>query len=155
MDESSASASEVLAGALQDWDRATIVGRRSFGKGLVQEQYQLGDGSALRITVARYYTPLGRSIQKPYDKGMKIYQEEVSERFHNGEILRADTAYAVNGKIYNTKAGKKLYGGGGITPDVTVPVDTSLYAPVLSELYVKGTISNFVYNYYLANKKSP
>lgn len=153
MDESSASASEVLAGALQDWDRATIVGRRSFGKGLVQEQYQLGDGSALRITVARYYTPLGRSIQKPYDKGVKIYQEEVSERFHNGEILRADTAYAVNGKIYNTKAGKKLYGGGGITPDVVVPIDTALYAPVLSELYVKNTISNFVYNYYLSNKK--
>jgi carboxyl-terminal processing protease len=91
VDELTASASEIIAGALQDWDRAHIVGRRTFGKGLVQEQYDLSDGSALRLTVARYYTPLGRSIQRPYDKGKKIYMEELYNRYESGEMLYADS----------------------------------------------------------------
>ena len=91
VDETSASASEVVAGALQDWDRATIVGRRTFGKGLVQEQYDLSDGSALRLTVARYYTPIGRNIQKPYNKGRDAYNDELAERFENGELVNGDT----------------------------------------------------------------
>src|SRR5690606_41088257 len=91
VDELSASASEVLAGALQDWDRATIVGRRTFGKGLVQEQYNLSDGAAIRLTVARYYSPLGRSIQRPYDKGKKVYMDEIWERYQNGEVISEDS----------------------------------------------------------------
>lgn len=154
IDESSASASEVLAGALQDWDRATIIGRRSFGKGLVQEQYPLSDGGALRLTIARYYTPLGRSIQKPYDKGVKLYQDELNERYHNGEILRTDTSYAHNGKVYTTKGGKKLYGGGGISPDIYIAIDTAAFSPALAHLYLNGTISNFVYNYYMQHKST-
>jgi len=154
INESSASASEVLAGALQDWDRATIIGRRSFAKGLVQEQYTLSDGSALRLTVARYYTPLGRSIQKPYDKGKESYQHEVSERFNNGELLRTDTSYAHNGKVYTTRKGKKLYGGGGITPDIFVAIDTNTLRSVPARLYTSGTIYNYVYNYFVANRQS-
>ena len=91
VDETSASASEILSGALQDWDRATLIGRRTFGKGLVQQQFGLSDGSALRLTIARYYTPLGRNIQKPYDKGREQYEEELIERFHDGEVVRGDT----------------------------------------------------------------
>jgi carboxyl-terminal processing protease len=121
IDESTASASEVLAGALQDWDRATIIGRRSFGKGLVQQQFQLTDGSAVRLTIARYYSPLGRNIQKPYSKGKALYEEELVERFHNGEVVKGDTSKPA-GKAYKTPGGRTVYGGGGITPDVFVPL---------------------------------
>src|SRR6476469_9027278 len=124
VDETSASASEVLAGALQDWDRATIVGRRTFGKGLVQEQFQLTDGSALRLTVARYYSPLGRNIQKPYAEGYDKYEEEVMDRFHNGEVLKGDTTKK-SGPAFRTPKGRIVYGGGGITPDIYVPFDTA------------------------------
>ena len=151
VDETSASASEILSGALQDWDRATIIGRRSFGKGLVQQQFPLSDGSALRLTVARYYTPLGRNIQKPYTDGKDKYEEELIDRFHDGELVRGDTSQP-KGPAYKTPGGHTVYGGGGITPDVFVPFDTTLQPEPVMELYYKNTMNNFIYRYYMQNK---
>lgn len=152
IDEGSASASEVLAGALQDWDRATILGRRSFGKGLVQEQFSLSDGSAIRLTVSRYFTPIGRSIQKPYSPGDKSgYKAEVSERLTNGELLHGDSA-AHNGKQFKTKGGRIVYGGGGISPDVYVPVDTADQLPKANRMTIREQISDASYLYFLAHK---
>lgn len=151
IDESSASASEVLAGALQDWDRATILGRRSFGKGLVQQQFQLSDGSAVRLTIARYYTPLGRNIQKSYSKGKEVYKEELSVRYHNGEMVSGDTTEP-KGKAYKTPAGRLVYGGGGITPDIFVSFDTSRMDPLVIKLYKKNTIGGYVYYHYMQNQ---
>lgn len=151
IDESSASASEVLTGALQDWDRAEVIGRRSFGKGLVQEQYNLNDGSALRLTTARYYTPLGRSIQKPYDNGVANYNEELMDRYTSGALLNADSNHTDKDKIYQTPGGKAVYGGGGIMPDVFVGIDTTSISSAVSQLYARGTLSNFVYRYYVDN----
>ena len=149
MNEGSASASEVLAGALQDWDRATIIGRRSFGKGLVQEQYTLRDGAALRLTVARYYTPLGRSIQKPYDKGIYDYNEEILNRYQHGEMFNADSNHSTVGEAYKTQQGKTVYGGGGITPDLFIAFDSSSIDTLITSLYRKNTMGNFVYRYYI------
>jgi carboxyl-terminal processing protease len=151
--EGTASASEILIGALQDWDRATIVGRRTFGKGLVQEQFQLSDGSGLRLTIARYYTPLGRSIQKPYNNGIEAYNDDLMKRFHDGEMTYADSIKHTNEKIYHTASGKVVYGGGGITPDVFVPFDTSEFNNQLAKVYLSGTLNDFVYQNYLNNKK--
>lgn len=150
--EGTASASEILIGALQDWDRATIVGRRTFGKGLVQEQYELSDGSGLRLTVARYYTPLGRSIQKSYSRGIKVYNDELLNRFHEGELIFPDSIKHIDGVAYKTKSGHVVYSGGGITPDIFVSVDTSGFNKAAGKIYTKGTIHNFVYNNYLGNK---
>lgn len=153
LDELSASASEVLAGALQDWDRATIVGRRSFGKGLVQEQYQLSDGSAIRLTVARYYSPLGRSIQRSYEKGKKVYMDEIWERYANGEAFYADSNKFHNGKEFKTPSGRIVFGGGGIMPDIFVPVDTATYPAGINKLFINGRFNSFVYSYYLQHKQ--
>lgn len=153
IDEGSASASEVVAGAIQDWDRGIIMGRRSFGKGLVQQQYQLSDGSGLRLTVSRYYTPSDRSIQKPYTKGMDEYNDEVFERFQNGEVLKTDTAKSHNGKEYKTKGGRTVYGGGGIMPDVFVAFDTSFFQKSIGDLYNDNSIFIFPYLYYLEHRE--
>jgi carboxyl-terminal processing protease len=152
VDEGTASASEILAGALQDWDRASIVGRRTFGKGLVQEPFELNDGSELRLTIARYYTPLGRSIQKPYNKGRDAYNEEVIDRFHNGEVIHGDTSSVHSGPVYKTPAGRQVYGGGGITPDVFVAIDTTQISRSVSALYISGTLNNFIYQYYMQHR---
>ena len=151
VDETSASASEILSGALQDWDRATIIGRRSFGKGLVQQQFPLSDGSALRLTVARYYTPLGRNIQKSYTQGKDKYEEELIDRYHDGELVRGDTSQP-KGPAFKTPGGHTVYGGGGITPDIFIPFDTTLQPEEVMDLYYKNTMSNFVYKYYTQNK---
>jgi carboxyl-terminal processing protease len=153
VDENAASASEVLAGALQDWDRATILGRRTFGKGLVQEQYNLSDGGALRLTIARYYTPTGRSIQKPYTHdGTDSYTDEINKRYQHGELLNADSNKIKNGKAYTTKSGRTVYGGGGIMPDVFVGYDTSRFSKATAAVFASNGINNFVYRYYINNK---
>ncbi len=151
INENSASASEVLAGALQDNDRCTIIGRRSFGKGLVQEQFGLSDGGALRMTIARYYTPLGRSIQKSYALGRKLYNEEVFERFHHGDSTNNDSLYS-KGKRYKTAGGKIIYGGGGIAPEIYVAYDTAAFSAAASRLFNSNTIPNFTYQYYKQNR---
>lgn len=145
IDQGSASASEILAGAIQDWDRGLIVGRTSFGKGLVQEQYDLRDGSALRLTIARYYTPSGRSIQRPYDKGNDEYFNDVYERYMRGEFVHEDTIASKDTTVYKTKKGRRMYGGGGIRPDVFVPIDTSAEGEYFYS--VRGYIPEFVYKY--------
>ncbi|MEP7238174.1 MAG: S41 family peptidase [Ferruginibacter sp.] len=150
-DEGTASASEILIGALQDWDRATIIGRRTFGKGLVQEQFDLSDKSALRLTIARYYTPIGRSIQRPYTKGGKAYYEEISNRFHDGETQSVDSVKNDTAKVYKTKGGKTVYGKGGISPDYFIAVDTAGFSKNSAAVYNKNTISSFAYNFYLQN----
>lgn len=151
INENSASASEVLAGALQDNDRCTIVGRRSFGKGLVQEQFGLGDGGALRMTIARYYTPLGRSIQKSYSLGRKLYNEEVYERFHHGDSTNNESLFS-KGKQYKTTSGKVVYGGGGIAPEIYVAYDTAAFPAGAARLFNSSIIPNFTYQYYKQNK---
>lgn len=126
IDEASASSSEILAGALQDNDRGTIIGRRSFGKGLVQQQIPYADGSALRLTTARYYTPTGRSIQKPYTIGDEAgYEEDIWNRYRNNEFFTADSIHFADSLKRITPGGKVVYGGGGIMPDVFVPADTT------------------------------
>lgn len=155
VDEGSASASEILAGAIQDWDRGVIVGRRSYGKGLVQEQYELGDGSALRLTIARYFTPSGRSIQRPYDKGKEVYEDDFVNRFRNGSltslndtITKEDTV-----KYYTEQRHRLVYGGGGIKPDVTVPYRSNQYAGELYDLLSSATLNATVYEYFSLHSK--
>lgn len=123
IDELSASASEVIAGAIQDHDAGTIVGRRSFGKGLVQKEISLGDGSKIRLTTAKYYTPSGRSIQKPYDKGTQEYHNDIYKRFEGGELYSKDSISITDSTVYKTAKGKTVYGGGGIIPDIYIPIE--------------------------------
>ena len=144
IDEESASSSEILAGAVQDNDRGTIIGRRSFGKGLVQSQLPYKDGSALRLTIARYYTPTGRSIQKPYKNGEEFdYQMDIVRRYQNNEFFSADSIHFADSLKFTTPKGKIVYGGGGIMPDVFVPLDTTH----LSRYYMEVSGRNILYRY--------
>lgn len=151
IDENSASASEIVAGALQDNDKGTIVGRRSFGKGLVQQEMELGDGSAVRLTVSRYYTPTGRSIQKPYEGGDKdqYYNDDFHERYLNGELHNRDSIKVADSLKFTTPKGKTVYGGGGIIPDVFVPIDTTAY---FGTFHFRA-MNDFVFNYVDNNRK--
>jgi len=154
VDESSASASEVLAGAVQDWDRGIIIGRRTFGKGLVQEQFELGDGSALRLTIARYYTPSGRSIQRSYAKGRKQYDEDAHSRLR---ISAADTAGAevqTDTSRFFTGNKRVVYGGGGITPDIIVDYDSLRMSTALIHAVISEEFQNTVWTYFLRNRKA-
>ena len=153
IDGNSASASEIVSGAVQDWDRGLIVGRRSFGKGLVQRQFPLTDGSMVRLTVSHYFTPSGRCIQKPY-KG-KDYQAEVFERYNSGEMFSADSIELTDSTKYYTKKDHRLvYGGGGIIPDVFVPIDTGINYSYFNRLLAKGVINEYVLNYVDKNRES-
>lgn len=147
IDESSASASEILSGAIQDNDRGIVVGRRSFGKGLVQEQTMWPDGSATRLTVARYYTPTGRSIQRPYKEGTDKYHEEIMERFTNDEMMHPDSTNFPDSLKYTTPAGKTVYGGGGIFPDVFVPFDTAGSSAYFNRLIYGGILYQWAFDY--------
>jgi carboxyl-terminal processing protease len=152
----SASAAEIFAGAMQDWDRAVVVGRRTFGKGLVQRPFKFEDGSMMRLTVARYYTPSGRCIQKPYNRGdKKAYEKELLDRANEGEYYCLDSIQFNDTLRYATRLnGRTIYGGGGVMPDVYVPVDTSEYSTYYRDLSAKGIINQYAIKYVDKNRKS-
>ena len=153
VDEYSASASEILSGALQDWDRAIIIGRRTFGKGLVQRQFPLIDGSMMRLTVARYYTPTGRCIQKSYKGGYEKYEMDLVDRFKKGELLHADSIHFPDSLRYQTlKLKRTVYGGGGIMPDIFVPLDTTRYTDFHRKIVARGIVNKVCTQYIIKNR---
>jgi carboxyl-terminal processing protease len=153
-DEGSASASEILAGAVQDWDRGIIVGRRTFGKGLVQNGFYLPDGSMIRLTIARYYTPTGRLIQRPYNEGYDKYLQNFNKRYTDGELMTADSIHFPDSLKYKTLLNKRtVYGGGGIMPDLFVPADTSTYTDYYRSVLRKGVLNSFSLEYSDKNRK--
>lgn len=148
IDEGSASASEIVSGAIQDWDRGIVMGRRSFGKGLVQKPFRLADGGMIRLTIARYYTPSGRCIQKPYDKGLAAYRKDIVERYNKGEFINQDSIKLPDSLKYETLINKRtVYGGGGIMPDIFIPLDTSNTTDYYSKIIRKGIFNDFISNY--------
>lgn len=153
IDEASASASEIVAGAVQDWDRGLIVGRRSFGKGLVQRPYLLPDSSMVRLTTARYYTPSGRCIQKPYTAGSDDYFSEVYNRFKHGELIHADSIRFPDSLRYYTHNKRPVYGGGGIMPDIFVPLDTSFVSKYYTDVLRKNLLNDYVMQYIDSRRK--
>jgi len=148
IDEGSASASEIVSGAIQDWDRGLIIGRRSFGKGLVQQPFPLTDGSMVRLTTAHYYTPSGRCIQKPYEDGVEAYHEDYRNRYEHGELFSADSIHFDESQTYSTLTSKRpVYGGGGIMPDVFVPLDTSANYVFFNQLVRRNMLNSSVLTY--------
>lgn len=153
VDEASASASEIVSGAVQDWDRGLIIGRRSFGKGLVQKPYFLSDGSMVRLTTAHYYTPSGRNIQKPYEKGVDDYRRDYLDRLSTGQLFSADSITLSDSLKFKTLVyGRDVYGGGGVMPDVFIPMDTSAYYRYYNRLRRNNVVYNFVLDYIDKNR---
>jgi len=147
IDEASASASEIVSGAVQDWDRGMVIGRRSFGKGLVQRPFNLPDGSVIRLTTARYYTPTGRCIQRPYENGTEEYYMDMIKRFEHGEYIYSDSIRFPDSLKYETPRGRVVYGGGGIMPDVFIPWDSTMFTDYYVELRRKGVLNNYTLQY--------
>jgi carboxyl-terminal processing protease len=153
VDEASASASEIVSGAIQDWDRGIIMGRRTYGKGLVQKPIYLPDGSQIRLTISKYYTPSGRCIQRPYDEGGDSYFDELYPRSKHGELFTADSINFPDSLKYHTAKGRTVYGGGGIMPDIFIPIDTSRYSSLFMEMFRKGIFNSFTLDYMEQNKE--
>lgn len=152
IDEGSASASEILSGAIQDHDRGIVIGRRSFGKGLVQRPFNLPDGAQIRLTTARYHTPTGRCIQRPYDAGTEEYYKEMTKRLEHGEYFHADSIHFPDSLKYKTDNGRVVYGGGGIMPDIFMPIDTSYNSKLYTNLVRKGVFNKYTVDYAMSNR---
>ena len=152
IDEGSASASEILSGAIQDHDRGVVIGRRSFGKGLVQRPFNLPDGAQIRLTTSRYHTPSGRCIQRPYEKGAEDYAKEMEKRLKHGEYYHADSIHFPDSLKFKTDGGRTVYGGGGIMPDLFIPVDTAYNSKLYTNLVRKGTLNRFTTDYALKHR---